>query len=101
MVFLILLGFPVFKMIAIFLTIVQAGVSKPYCFTIETDIPLSLWFIQCILKKAIKMSKLLIASKVDQFSLQVCKFEILKWWCSERTVEMFHLASCWSRDGFR
>ena len=56
MVFLTLLGFPVFQMTCVFLTIAQAGVSKPYYFTIETNIPLSLWLIQCILKKTMTMS---------------------------------------------
>ena len=71
MVFLTLLGFPVFQMTGVFLSIAQAGVSKLYCFTIETDIPLSLCFIQCILKKTMKMSKLLIVLKYDQFIWQV------------------------------
>ena len=58
-------------MTGVFLSIAQAGVSKAYCFTIEKDIPLSLWLNLCILKKTMKMSKLLIALKYDQFSWQV------------------------------
>ena len=66
-------------MTGVLLSIAQAGVSKPYCFTIETDIPVSLWLIQCILKKTMKMSKLLIALKYKQFSWQVigdCKIVV-------------------------
>ena len=51
----------------------KTGVLKPYCFTMETDIPLSLWLIHCILKKTMKMSKPLIALKSDQFSWQVIR----------------------------